>query len=121
MLDIFTSLRDGHTNYMLPKPFSYYYAVLPFLVESYVDKDDNTHFLVTQIGFPDWLNVPSNLRQSFPPTFNVGVEIEYWNGVPIHRAVDINANKNYGSNPSARFARGLEAMTNSTNEFVLAP
>jgi hypothetical protein len=121
MLDIFTSLRDGHTNYMLPKPFSYYYAVLPFLVESYVDKDDNTHFLVTQIGFPDWLNVPSNLRQSFPPTFKVGVEIEYWNGVPIHRAVDINANKNYGSNPSARFARGLEAMTIRPMSLSLPP
>jgi hypothetical protein len=29
MLDIFTSLRDLHTNYMLPKPFSDNFAILP--------------------------------------------------------------------------------------------
>ena len=34
MLDIFTSLRDLHTNYLLPEPFSYCFAILPFLVES---------------------------------------------------------------------------------------
>ncbi len=41
MLDIFISLRDGHTSYRLPKPFNNYYAVLPFLVESYVKEDQN--------------------------------------------------------------------------------
>ena len=33
MLDIFTSLRDLHTNYILPDPFSNRFAILPFLVE----------------------------------------------------------------------------------------
>ncbi len=110
MLDIFISLRDGHTSYRLPKPFNNYYAVLPFLVESYV-KEVQNQFVVTQVGFPDWLNVPANLIQTLPPTFKKGVEITYWNGVPIQRAVEINANINSGSNPSARFARGLDTMT----------
>jgi hypothetical protein len=35
MLEIFTSVRDLHTNYLLPEPFSNYYAVLPFLIGAY--------------------------------------------------------------------------------------
>src|SRR4051812_41319619 len=110
ILDIFNSLRDGHTGYMLPKPFSSYYAILPFLLESYI-KEDQNQFVVTHIGFPDWLNVPSNLMQALPPTFKKGTEITYWNAVTIQRAVEINANINAGSNPSARFAQGLDTLT----------
>jgi C-terminal processing protease CtpA/Prc len=39
------------------------------------------------------------------------VNITYWNGIPIQRAVEINANKNAGSNLAARFARGLQFLT----------
>jgi len=95
---------------MLPKPFSSYYAILPFLLESYI-KEDQNQFVVTHIGFPDWLNVPSNLMQALPPTFKKGTEITYWNAVTIQRAVEINANINAGSNPSARFAQGLDTLT----------
>jgi C-terminal processing protease CtpA/Prc len=122
MLDIFTSLRDLHTNYVLAEPFSNRFAILPFLVESYVkdsqqptdiQRQRDRQFLVTQVGildrFKQWL--PANFELHFPATFKPGVEITYWNGVPMQRAVNINANKKAGSNSAARFARGLENMT----------
>jgi C-terminal processing protease CtpA/Prc len=122
MLDIFTSLRDLHTNYILAEPFSNRFAILPFLVEWCVkDTQQSTgrerkrerQFIVTQVGFPDRLKqlLPANFEFHIPATFKPGVEITYWNGVPMQRAVDINANKKGGSNSAARFARGLENMT----------
>src|SRR5581483_7289264 len=45
------------------------------------------------------------------PWFRVGVIITHWNGLPIDRAVALNAEQQMGSNPEARHARGLEAMT----------
>jgi C-terminal processing protease CtpA/Prc len=112
MLDIFTSLRDLHTNYMLPKPFSDNFAILPFLVES-CGKDSQRRFFVTQAGIPGWLKplLPANFEPGLPATFKKGVEITYWNGVRIQHAVEINANKNAGSNSAASFANGLESMT----------
>ena len=37
--------------------------------------------------------------------------MRYWNGVPIERAVELNADRQAGSNEDARLARGIEAMT----------
>ena len=34
-----------------------------------------------------------------------------WNGVPIARAIEINGESQAGSNPNARFARGLDNLT----------
>ena len=98
MIDIFTSVRDLHTNYMLPIPFSSYFAFLPFQIESYI-KNNQLHFLVTKIA--------KGYENHLPSTFQPGVDLIYWNGVPMQRAVEINANKNAGSNLAARFARGL--------------
>jgi C-terminal processing protease CtpA/Prc len=122
MLDIFTSLRDLHTNYLLPEPFSNCFAILPFLVESCIKDTQPTtggegqremQFIVTGILSPDRLKdfLPPNFDFHIPTTFKRGVEITYWNGVPMQRAVDINANKKAGSNSAARFKRGLEDMT----------
>ena len=70
-------------------------------------------FIVTGILSPDRLKdfLPPNFDFHIPTTFMRGIEITYWNGVPIQRAVDINANKKAGSNSAARFKRGLEDMT----------
>lgn len=106
MLDIFTSLRDLHTNYILP---SSRYAILPFLAESY-GEESQRHFVVGHIGIPESFErfLPSKFELHFPVTFKPGVEITYWNGVPMKRAVDINSDKKAGSNPAARFgAHGL--------------
>lgn len=102
MQDIFTSLRDLHTSYWLPDPFAQKVAILPFLIESYFEsRRRKQKFLVTRLskGFKH-------------PTFKPGVEVLYWNGVPIERAIEINGQSQAGSNPEARFAAGLSALTN---------
>jgi hypothetical protein len=101
MIDIFSSVRDLHTNYMLPSPFSSYFAFLPFQIESYI-KNNQRQFLVTKIA--------KGYENILPATFKPGVDITYWNGIPMQRAVEINANINAGSNLTARFARGLQRM-----------
>ena len=125
MLDIFNSLRDLHTNYLLPDPYSRMYCLssLPCRVvckgnstttsREIVKLQREMQFIVTDILSPDRLKkfLPPNYEFHIPPTFKRGVEITYWNGIPMQRAVDIHANKVAGSNSAARFKRGLESMT----------
>jgi hypothetical protein len=98
MTEIFTSVRDLHTNYLLPGPYRNYTAYLPFLLEECFDQDQ-VHYLVTKVaeGFQH-------------PTFVPGVEVLYWNGIPITRAIDANAQRDAGSNQEARRARGLASL-----------
>ena len=49
LIAIFTDLRDLHTNYVLPAPFADTTAVIPFLVEEYVDKG-KVRYLVTKVA-----------------------------------------------------------------------
>ena len=102
MIDIFTSVRDLHTNYLLPTPFAGHFAFLPFKVEAYIE-NGKCQFLVT--------GIVEGYENILPAIFKPGVKITYWNGVPMQRAVEINSNKNAGSNLEARFARGLASMT----------
>jgi hypothetical protein len=51
MTDIFTSLHDLHTTYLLPAPFKYAYAWLPFKVEAYWD-GNRRKYLVARVA--DW-------------------------------------------------------------------
>ena len=100
LIAIFASLRDLHTSYLLPAPFRYFTAYLPFLVEAYADEEGVTRYLVSKVV------------GSLPhPTFQPGVEVLYWNGSPIGRVVAANAAREAGSNPDARLARGLAALT----------
>jgi Amidohydrolase family/Peptidase family S41 len=97
--DIFTSLRDLHTHYVLPEPYQSHQAYLPFLVEECLVRGAS-RFVVSKLA--------SDFEH---PTFQPGVEVTHWNGVPIRRAVEINAQRQSGSNVPARFARGLDALT----------
>lgn len=99
MTDIFTSLRDLHTNYILPAHFSQMVAFLPFLVEACFENGQR-EYIVSQ-------TVPGFSH----PTFVPGVKLTYWNGVPIDRAVEIAASHHAGSNPAARHARGVAGLT----------
>lgn len=99
MTAIFTSVRDLHTNYLLPDPFSEATAFLPFQVEEYFD-NKQPKYLVSKIF--------AGLNH---PTFKPGVEVLSWNGTPIAREVELNADRQAGSNIPARLARGLEALT----------
>jgi hypothetical protein len=99
VIDIFTDLRDLHTNYVLPAPFADKTAVLPFLVEEYVEKG-KVRYLVTKVA-----------QGLTAPGFGPGVTVTSWNGIPFDRAVELNADRQAGSNDDARRARGVEAMT----------
>ena len=102
MIGIFHSLRDLHTSYELPAAYQKKLAFLPFLIEMYYEADNpaQPRFVVsrTLAGFSH-------------PDFKIGVNVTYWNGVPINRAVALNADREAGSNDNARIVRGLEAMT----------
>lgn len=104
MIEIFHSLRDLHTNYILPLAYQRRTAFLPFLIEEYFDDQQARQFIVTKAFDFDPI-----VHQS--PTFEVGVLVTHWSGIPIERAVEINAAREAGSNPDARHARGLEALT----------
>ena len=99
MLKIFVSLRDLHTNYTLPNPFSDRTAFLPFLVEEFFENKIRKYMVTQLIGNPA------------DASFEVGVELLKWNGIPIDRAVELNADRYAGSNFEARHARGVESLT----------
>lgn len=97
--EIFHSVRDLHTNYLLPAPYAGKVAFLPFLVERYEDAQGE-HFTVTHVA------------QGFSaPGFAPGVEITHWSGVPVSKAVDLNAARFAGSNAAARRSRGIQSLT----------
>jgi cytosine/adenosine deaminase-related metal-dependent hydrolase len=95
----FNSLRDLHTTYRLPFPFRGKIAWLPFLIEECRDRGHRKYIVTNMVGNPG------------PTSFEEGVEILHWNGTPIHRVVLQNADRQAGSNPAARFARGLNSLT----------
>ncbi len=99
MLNIFNSVRDLHTNFLLPSPFADKFAFLPFLIEEYFE-NSKPHYIVTHFvqGFSH-------------PHFKTGVEIQMWNGVPISRAIEVSADMHAGSNLAARHARGIDGLT----------
>jgi len=99
MCEIVNSLRDLHTNYLLPEPYKDAVAFLPFQIEECFDGERRKY-------------VVSHLATGFEhPTFGPEAEVLSWNGVPIERAIEIVAARNAGGNPDARRARGLARLT----------
>ena len=86
MIEIFMSVRDLHTNYILPSPYNNRTAFLPFLIEPFYE-GGRRRYLVSHV---------TDLFNS--PPFAKGVEVLSWNGIPIDRAVEINGNRYAGSN-----------------------
>ena len=108
MLEIFTSARDIHTMYFLPAPFTEMSAYLPFLIEEYFEKK-RQKFMVSRLV--ELYYRPRRAQGEAFRHFEPGVEALYWNGIPIERAIEINGEKQAGSNVEARFARGLDNLT----------
>lgn len=109
LTDTFTSVRDLHTNYLLPAPFNKMTAFLPFMVEDYFEGGKRKY-------------VVSHITTGFNhPTFVTGVEVLFWNGVPIERAVLNNAQRYAGSNREARHARGVQTLTTRALRIALPP
>lgn len=100
MSSIFHSVRDLHTNYLLPVPFAGKIAFLPFMIEKCYDEDGDEHYLVTR-----------TVTGYQAPQFGPGAEVTHWNGTPIARAVALNGAVFAGSNDAANLARGLESLT----------
>jgi hypothetical protein len=108
MLSIFGSTRDLHTLYLLPEPFRSCTAYLPFLVEQCYE-NGVPKFIVTRTAWGE--HAPAAADGRGDARFERGVEVLGWNGVPIERAIEINGESQAGSNPDARFARGLDNLT----------
>jgi hypothetical protein len=96
---VFRSLRDLHTVYQLPFPFSAQVAFLPFQIECYF-RNGKRAFIIS--------NVAKNLRRE---GFHKGAQVTHWNGTPIEIAVRRRGEETAGSNEAACFARGLESLT----------
>ena len=109
MISIFNNMRDLHTLYYLPRPFKDKVTFLPFFIEEYFE-DGEPRYIVSKV----FGKVPS-------PHFKKGVNVTYWNGTPIGRAIKINADRYAGSNPAARHARGLDSMTFKPLAVMLPP
>lgn len=106
---VFHSVRDLHTNYLLPTPFAGMIAYLPFQVERCLDGSAVT-YLVTRLA-----------QGLDAPPFGTGVEVTHWNGMPVERAVTVNADRFSGSNHAARMARGVESFTIRSLRLHLPP
>ena len=123
LLAIFASLRDLHTHYQLPAPFQDRMAFLPFLIEQYFEPNGKKQliekFMVSRIARKFFRsNRNAGLEVA---SFQPGVEILAWNGVPIHRAIEMNGETQAGSNLDARFARGLDSLTSRPLDLSLPP
>jgi len=101
LLDIFNSLRDLHTRYVLPEPFAKAVAFLPFRVKEFT-ADATRHFHVAPLR-------EDNRRPV--GTVPSGVELLTWNGVPMDRALDVFGDRLPGANPAARRAQALDKFT----------
>jgi hypothetical protein len=109
MLDIFFSLRDRHTVYTLPAYWDYSVAFLPFMVEE-IGRAQERKYIVSKV-----------LGSFETSTFRPGVEIVYWNGVPIEQAIWNYAQRHAGSNLDARRAMGLLNLTLRALQYDPAP
>lgn len=98
---IFTALRDRHTGYLAPAPYAGRAAVLPFLVERCHGPGGKQQYVVSKLA--KWCRTD--------PAFRAGVQLSHWNGSPLDRAVQRNAESQRGANDDARTARGLTSLT----------
>jgi len=123
MMEIFASTRDLHTMYLLPAPFKDHVAYLPFLIEQYFERNGKTarveKFTVSRVVKEFYQSIPNAGPEVL--SFEAGVEVLYWNGVPIRRAIELNGESQAGSNIDARFARGLDNLTIRPLETSLPP
>jgi C-terminal processing protease CtpA/Prc len=98
LADTITRLRDAHTLYTGPASLESKVAALPFLVEMIGSVSAPT-YVVTKVGH--------GLDTAFKP----GVLLEYWNGVPIDRAVLRHADEEFGGRPDSQRAWAVQSLT----------
>ncbi len=107
--DILRSLRDAHTSYIAP-PGSAIVARLPFLVEPFGPLDA-PRYLVSKV-----------IEGEFDDAaFTAGVEVLFWNGMPIADAVREHARQARGGRPDSALARAADSLTFRPLGYVPVP
>src|ERR1700704_5333601 len=96
LTSLINHLRDAHTQYTGPKRLANTVASLPFLVEAY-GPAESPSYVVTKV-------TESRVADK---GFQPGVALEWWNGVPFDRAVDLHAEVETGGRPAARAGGAL--------------
>lgn len=105
---IITEMRDAHTRYIGPASLASKVAALPFLVEM-IGATASPTYVVTKVG------------AGLDPQFKPGVVLEFWNGVPIDRAVLRHADEEVGGRPDSQRAWAVQSMTMRSLQFGPAP
>jgi hypothetical protein len=98
LADTITRLRDAHTRYTGPAALESKVAALPFLVEM-IGAVSAPTYVVTKVG------------HGLDPSFKPGVVLEYWNGVPIDRAVQRHSDQEVGGRPDSQRAWAVQSLT----------
>jgi hypothetical protein len=119
VMRIFKGLRDIHTGYVMPKPYSDMVAFLPFLLGAYTKYmplfRKSSEEILNEDRFDPSAEravIVTGLLADFQhPHFRDGAEILSWNGLPIHEAIHMVGEEEQGSNVYAQFALGLRLMT----------
>jgi len=111
LTSLINRLRDAHTQYSGPHTIAGAVATLPFLVEAY-GPPDKCRYVVSKIG---------DKRLVDDKHFEPGITLNWWNGVPFDRAVDLHADSETGGRPDARRARALESLTFRSLEYGPPP
>jgi hypothetical protein len=108
----FGGLHDAHTRYLGPPVLEGRVAMLPFLVEAYGE-------------LPGLRYIASKVTRERSliddDRFVDGVELRYWNAVPLDRAVDLYAEQESGGRPDSRRARALASLTQRALHYGLPP
>lgn len=107
----FDSMRDLHTAYRLPRPYRAKIAWLPYQIEECRAEGRGEPRAEPEGPPPTRFIVSKVIGDPGPESFVPGVEVLYWNGVPINRAVASLARQMPGSNPAARRARAMNSLT----------
>jgi C-terminal processing protease CtpA/Prc len=101
LADTLARLRDAHTAYTGPRSIGDTNAVLPFQLEM-LGPPDAARYVVTKVV---------RNSQRLDATFDAGVEVLFWNGVPIDRAVQRWSETAWGGRPDSQRVAALQTLT----------
>ena len=110
MIEIFTGLKDRHTQYVAWRSKKIPSTRLDFNIRRF----EAAPCSKCQTKIKRFRYVVTNLKKESYPSlkyFDDGVEITHWNGVNIETAIELNAQGYYGANQEALLARGLKQLT----------
>ncbi|MCA0244190.1 MAG: S41 family peptidase [Proteobacteria bacterium] len=105
---ILTEMRDAHTRYSGPISLAHKVAALPFFVEM-IGSTASPTYIVTKVA------------PGLDPQFKPGVVLEYWNGVPIDRAVMRHSDEEIGGRPDSQRAWSVQSLTMRSLQYGPAP